>query len=203
MKIAVLFLALFIGARATPYLFTITGTADNLVFGSGPFAIGETFTAEFLVNPDVTDSTPADPVLGRYFHANGANIHFSGGFSLADQAFEYRVVDSGFSPIINATLDALIFNLMLPGYSLAFAYRFTPDTWANDFAMTPIITPFTPDSVGGLLPAEMLYYSNSGYVGGTITSTAVSTQEVPEDGRLSLLLLSLTGFALFIRHRRR
>lgn len=198
MKTLVLFLALGIAAHATPYVFNLSGSA-NYASGASPFAVGDTFTAQFTIDTDATDSAPGDATDGIYLLSTPSLVQFSNGLTFANIPFQYVVADNYYHPYLNTTYDAVAFYFYQPTFLLGFEMRFDTGTFTNDLAITPTLQTLVPQGNSQIpVPTNWFYfdlpaYSNS--TGGRISSITGETQSVPD--QVSVLgLLGLPAIAL-------
>lgn len=140
------------------------------------------------------DSNP-DPTLGNYAQTTAMSVQFSTGLSLIDRPFDYAVSSSRYNPNVDLTYDAISFYVYQPTM-LGLQLRFTPGTFANDFALTPFHSSLTPDVVEWLGPTDRFVFENGRMIWGTIDSISVSSANVPDGAATSgLLLLPLAALA--------
>lgn len=202
MKSIALFLLLGAAAHAAPYVFNLTGTA-SYANGTTPFAIGDTFTAQFTIDTEATDALPGDPAVGSYLLNTPSQIQFSNGLNLTGVPFAYTVVNDLYYSNLNATYDALAFYVHQPTFFLGFEIRFGTDTFSNDLAITPTLQTLVPQGIPQIpVPTNWYYWQqdSGGLAGGSMNTVTGETQAVPDSvSILGLLAVSFATLGLFRR----
>jgi hypothetical protein len=206
MKSLVCFLVLSVAAHATPYVFTLAGTT-NYVGGASPFAVGDTFTAQFTIDPDAPDAMPADPTVGSYLLNTSSLIQFSNGRTFSNIPFQYLVADNYHNSFLNTTYDAVAFYYYQPTFTLGFELRFDTGAFANDLAITPTLQSLVPQGNDQIpIPTDWFYRDTAttafNMAGGSISSVAGESQAVPDQASVLGLLGVPVGALAFLRHRR-
>jgi len=198
MKKFLLACLLCVSAQANSYTFTITGSVSSLTQATSLFSIGDTFSAQLVVDSSATDTRPGETDIGNYTYVRPASVVFSNGYVMNAPSYDYVVANDYYIVPLNATLDSLDFYLKDGSNSirLGFETRLALDTFSSDAFQVPgnPIVPlgtdwyFRPPEQGGL------------YVFGSLSSLTVSETTVPDSGGGLSLALGL-GLALAVHHR--
>ena len=185
-------------AQANSYTFTITGSVSSLSQATSLFSIGDTFSAQLVVDSSATDTRPGETDIGNYKYVRPASVVFSNGYVMSTPSYDYVVANDHYFDALTATFDSLDFYLRDGAGSirLGFETRLALGTFSSDSFQVPSspIVPlgtdwfFMPPEQGGL------------FVFGSLSSLTVSETTVPDSGGGLSLALGL-GLALAVHHR--
>lgn len=192
MKAVLVFLALCVAARATPIVFTLSGTT-NYVTNNASFAVGDTFTAQVTIDPYAPDANPSDPTVGSYPSNIASFIQFSNGLTFTNVPFEYVVANNYYHTYLLTTYDAIAFYFEQPAFALGFELRFNTGAFADDQAVTPTLGTLVPEGTAELPNPTDWYYrdfsaASLSITGGPINAVSYAPQAVPEPATYTAMI---------------
>lgn len=205
MKAVLVFLALCVAARATPIVFTLSGTT-NYVTNNASFTVGDTFTAQVTIDPDAADANPTDPTVGSYPSNISSFIQFSNGLTFTNVPFEYVVANNYYHAYLLTTYDAIAFYFDQSAFSLGFELRFNIGALADDHAVTPTQGALVPEGTAELPNPTDWYYRDftapeMSIVGGPISAVSFAPQAIPEPATYAAMVGALVLAGAIIRRK--